>query len=312
MSHANSDQENVWIARYFFKQDQAQGKSAGRRMDADGAIASLAKRSRRTVCTAASGKEVKELPNVAAYVFGRLAPKWTQEAEDALEQTRLAYRDVKKGRPEAARRLLGLLFVPLRDTWAWFARHQVGKPRWSRQDWDRALILFNFHALYTGFQYYARQEGWEPFEHSLAEFADFDVDTLHDAMLRALEPEQDALWARILRFKVVNSVVLRKWQGADRADRASQRMRSDVARAGYIEAALDYLDVCPPNEDAVKNLIAVASRLNLTDRFEELRRRARRAFNTEPDLYAAPFGADDDDFDNYREWCKNQTQKEVA
>ena len=131
-------------------------------------------------------------------------------------------------------------------------------------------------------------------------------------MLRALKPEQGELWARLLRFKVLNSMVLQKWQASDRAKRASNRMRSYVAKADYIKVTLEYLDVCPRNRDAIKNVIAVASRLNMTDLFEDLRRRAKRVFGKEPNLYEAPFDKDDDDFDNYRQWYEIQTSGEAA
>ena len=295
---------------------KTEGKSEGKRVDPDAEIASKADRSRRTVSSVASGKEVKTLPNIAAYVYGLLKAKWTKWGEGTLEQTRSAYREVKGGKQSEARQLLDLFFIPLHDMWECFTQHQVAKPQWSTQDWDRALILFNYHGLYTAFQYYAQKWGWDPLEHSFASFTNFDINTLHGAMLRALKPEQSKLWARILRFKVLNSALLQRWQGSNRAERSSNDMRSYVAETDYFKVTFDYLDVCPRNTDAIKNVIAVASRLDMNDLFDDLRRRAKKAFAKEPNLYEDPFAADDDDFANYRKWYKiqtqTQTQKEVA
>ena len=182
---------------------------------------------------------------------------------------------------------------------------------WDNLDWDRSISLFSLYTMHTSLPKDDRSDGlfvlWSEYA-----TADEVAVWLDNALFSALDVHKSEAWARILRFRVRNNSLYRLWMGVtSQQDRTSDVMRKHIEKIGFFDSVPGYLDICKRDKDAVRNAIAVASRLNMTHLFEDLRLRLKVAHDgKEPDLYEGPFNANDEDFTAYRHWYSQKMEGE--
>jgi len=170
-------------------------------------------------------------------------------------------------------------------------------PPYSAADWGNILFAFYYYLamLTSNDSSYHNVESKTRFDLCQAKFA---------AMLATV----DAPWATLYALKVSANRIVECWNSTPRAERDTPAMRTMIEQYRYFDMIESFGKIVPDDPIVPFNALAIASRLNLPDRFPPLLAQLKRADKSYKDIEATgiPSGPGDpfydDDFDNFRHW----------
>lgn len=169
----------------------------------------------------------------------------------------------------------------------------------SEADWGHALVAYHFKLgmqFSTQQNHIAYRDGW---------------DKTVDLMLKLLS-KVEANWARILLFKVTANRIVIAWKRTKRSERGSKAMQDLVNATCYRERLIAFNEIVPSDPVAPFNALAIASRFNDKNSFEDLLKRLQEADHRYTDINTIKDPDFDDDFENFRAWYATKRTSKIC